>query len=227
MAEIHPSRLLKLKINQIFMIRDRGYDIKEEARVLEMGPAEFITYYTQKARENGVDTLYQALSNTYTNREGSTLLVYYARFGRTSKFLGVDEVKTFFNQINDKGVTSAILISSQALSTKAKDTYTDIPIKHIQHFLDDELFYNVTHHYMVPHHRAMSAEEAKAFLTTNSLQPSKFPILRWEDPVAKWYGFIPGQIIEISRLNLATETLVDDYKSYRVVDEPSLEKKSR
>lgn len=51
MTELHPSRLLKLKKNQIFMVRDRGYDIKEESDVLDMGPTDFINYYTQIARE--------------------------------------------------------------------------------------------------------------------------------------------------------------------------------
>lgn len=153
--------------------------------------------------------------------------MYYARYGRTSKFLGVDEVKNFITQITTEGVSSAILISSQTLSPKAKDIFTEIPLKQLRHFLDSDLFYNVTRHYMVPHHRAMLPEEAKAFLTVNNLRPNQLPILKWENPVAKWYGFFPGQIIEISRINLATETLVDDYKSYRVVDEPSLEKKPR
>lgn len=235
----HLAQLFKLKKNQIFMLRDRGYTIDEnETRLLAATVDEFLRYYEEVARarqlkvdntgerQRAYDHIYQALSHFYQHADGSILLVYYARPTK-SKQLDVEEIKQFTMEVNTRGVPSAMLISRQQLSSKAKDEFSKITIRQLRLFLDEELFYNLTEHYLVPKHRVLSDDEAKDFLTSNRLRTNQLPILKWDDPVSKWYGFIPGQIVEVLRENLAAETLVDEYRSYRFVDEPAIEKPSR
>jgi DNA-directed RNA polymerase subunit H (RpoH/RPB5) len=180
-------------------------------------------------------TFRQMLDNVYSKDDGTTLLVHYAesptRGAKPSK-LGVEPIAEFIRMATNYGVKWAILISEQDISSEAARNLQDIKIIYFQHFFDDELMYNPTKHYMVPRHEALTEDEAREFLRENHLKPSQLPILKYVDPLArptekdrdkvtdpivKYYGFLPGQIIRIYRENFITETLVDSYVIYRHV----------
>ena len=101
------------------------------------------------------------------------------------------------------------------------------------HFLMSELMANPTFHKFVPTHRLMSEEEKKAYLVENKMREKDLPRERYvepllknsettanerkSDPIVKYYGFRPGQLIEISRSNIFTPILVPDTLFYRLV----------
>jgi DNA-directed RNA polymerase I, II, and III subunit RPABC1 len=180
-------------------------------------------------------TFRQMLNRVYAKDDGTRLLVHYAesppRSNRPSK-LGVEPIGEFIRLATDSGVQWAILISEQDISSEAARNLQDIKIIYFQHFFDEELMYNPTKHFMVPRHEALTETDARAFLRDNNLKPSQLPILKYVDPLArptekdkdkvtdpivKYYGLLPGQIVRIHRENFVTETLVDSYIIYRQV----------
>lgn len=180
-------------------------------------------------------TFRQMLNNVYMKDDGTRLLVHYAegpaRSNKPSK-LGVEPIGQFIQMATESGVQWAILISEQDISSEAARNLQDIKIIYFQHFFDEELMYNPTRHFMVPKHEALTENAAREFLRDNSLRPSNLPILKYVDPLArptekdkdkvtdpivKYYGFLPGQIVRINRENFVTETLVDSYIIYRQV----------
>jgi DNA-directed RNA polymerase subunit H (RpoH/RPB5) len=63
----------------------------------------------------------------------------------------------------------------------------------IELFESRQLRYNITKHELVPKHIRLSDEEALPF------KKEKYPILKHDDPVAKFYGFEKNNIIKIIR----------------------------
>lgn len=180
-------------------------------------------------------TFREVLDNLYQKEDGTLLLVHYAespaKTGKVSR-LGVEPIGEFIKMATDNGVQWAILISEQDISSEAAKNLQKISAIHFQHFFDEELMYNPTKHYLVPKHEVLSPEETSDFLKRNNLKLSQLPIIKFIDPIGKplekdkekkidpivkYYGFLPGQIVRIYRENFITETLVDSYITYRLV----------
>ena len=83
-------------------------------------------------------------------------------------------------------------------------------------FLENEMTYDPTEHYFTPEHRVLKLEEQRDFLKRNNLSIEQLPIILTSDMLVRYYGFLPGQIIEINRTNLY-DTIVTNSLSYRAV----------
>lgn len=253
--DINPNtaaQLFKIKLHQLEMIRDRGYDISSEEPLFTYTLEDFIRIYSEileqrndeireantKAghrRHKRLLTFREVLDNFYQKDDGTLIYVHYAesppKIGKVSR-LGVEPIGEFIKEASDKGVQWAILISEQDISPDAGKNMRKISAINFQHFFDKELMYNPTKHYLVPKHEVLSDEERRKFLEENKLKATQLPILKYInsigmpsekdkvkviDPIVKYYGFLPGQIVKITRENFITETLVDSYVTYRTV----------
>ena len=58
---------------------------------------------------------------------------------------------------------------------------------------------SILEHFLVPKHRVLSPEEAKAVLEKYRVKPHQLPYILASDPVVKAIGAKPGDIIEIIR----------------------------
>lgn len=102
----------------------------------------------------------------------------------------------------------------------------------VQFFFDDQLIYNPTEHYLVPKHIALTPEEQKDYYERSHTRPNQMAILRYVDiasrlvekdqkykidPIVAWYGWRPGQVVKIERVNFITETLVERSVTFRRV----------
>jgi DNA-directed RNA polymerase subunit H (RpoH/RPB5) len=215
------SRLLKVKRHQIEMIRDRGYDVTEELGLLEVSERDFYQHYGTHAEQNGV-SLRSLMSRLYEKPgQEDKVLVFYVE-PPSGKQIGIDTIKDLISLLRHYQCNNGIIIGEAPPSTQALEELRKVPLLHVQIFNDNELMYNPTKHYLVPKHRALSEEEAKVFLEENKLYITRMPSLlvntgKMVDPIAKWYDFRPGQIIEITRENSAFETDVTIEIAYRAV----------
>lgn len=66
-------------------------------------------------------------------------------------------------------------------------------------FQEKELCYNITHHCLYVPHRALNDEEEKLVLQKFKTDKDKFPRLLRTDPIARYFGFKIGQLIQINR----------------------------
>lgn len=233
------ANLLKVKKTQIEMIRDRGGVISDNEKNL-------LTYESDiEEHVNGFINIYQgfvaaqkipfrrALNYIYELPDGSRILVYYASPEAGTSKLGVGPLKEVLGEAKKiEKLRTLVIVTDVDLSPDAYKAILDIKTYNIQHFFDANLKYNPTKHIFVPKHRALSDEDARDFLTRNSLKPGQLPILKYVDPITRmtdkdrkrqtdpivsYYDFRPGQIIEIQRVNFITETLVIKQTVYRVV----------
>jgi DNA-directed RNA polymerase I, II, and III subunit RPABC1 len=76
----------------------------------------------------------------------------------------------------------------------------------IEYFEEQELMFNITEHVLVPKHRKLSESEKEKFFSKHG---KNIQIMLKIDPVARFYLFEPGDVIEIIRR--------DNVIAYRIV----------
>ncbi|XP_041448647.1 DNA-directed RNA polymerases I, II, and III subunit RPABC1-like isoform X2 [Drosophila obscura] len=133
--------------------------------------------------------------------------------------IGVATVNSFTNRMRDENIRHAIIVSQAGLTTAAKRALLALKNSDnfdVEQFLEIELMVNITQHDLVPEHVLLTDAEKQALFAKYNLKPELMMILLTTDPVARYYGFKPGQVVKIIRLS---ET-AGRSASYRVVRKP-------
>lgn len=76
------------------------------------------------------------------------------------------------------------------------------PIFHLDLFKESSLLVDITEHFLVPPHIALSEQETKDLLERLSIPADKLPKISVDDPICHYYGFKQGQVIKIIRNSL-------------------------
>ena len=227
--------ILKVKRTQLEMMRDRGYDISKEERVLDedFNLADFIKFYDLNIiEEHNYSNL---LSEIYTNKNNPQMnyAVVYSII-KTKSLLPVTEVEYFSKQLNEHNCFGGMIISTNMASSSANGKLAIlITKKKIQHYIVNELVYNPTKHFLVPKHHVLTHEEKQNLLkNNNNMNISQLPIIRvknlhltdcWSkevaphgscgDPIAKYYAMEVDQIVQVTRENMQ-RMIVTGKRSY-------------
>ena len=219
MSEIDESaveKLFTIKRNQLKMVRRRGYNIqKEEENILSTDLKSFLDVYVPFAKQQK-KSLRKILSRSYTNDEGDKLMVFYADVPRTTKQLGVEDFGDAIRTADKYKAKNLVLITPVDLSSAVNKKIQELESYNIYVFLENEMTYDPTEHYFTPEHKALGVKEQREFLKRNDLSIEQLPIILTSDMMVRYYGFRPGQIIEINRTNLY-DTIVQNSLSYRAV----------
>jgi DNA-directed RNA polymerase I, II, and III subunit RPABC1 len=101
--------------------------------------------------------------------------------------------------IHNGSPTSAV---NEAIK-KSRDM--DPPIV-VELFDQDDLQYNITKHYLVPEHIALSDTDRKAFVKEYG---TLIPYISKSDPISRFYGYNSGDVIMVKR--------DDNVVGYRIV----------
>lgn len=84
-----------------------------------------------------------------------------------------------------------------------------------EYFIYSDLYINPTVHAYVPRHIFLSdAEKQETFKNVSVLN---FSIIKKTDPMVRWYGALPGQVVRIERKNFIVDTMIDESYYYRIV----------
>lgn len=137
----------------------------------------------------------------------------HVEFCADQQGVGTKQVRAFNHFIDEQNYHTGIFISQQAISPSALRLLTGVPGRFCEHFQEQELLVNITHHELVPKHVLLSAEEKKRLLQRYRLKESQLPRIQSGDPVAKYLGLRRGQVVKIIR---RSET-AGRYASYRWV----------
>ena len=102
----------------------------------------------------------------------------------------------------------AILLCPNGLTpfaTKELASTEEEPLR-CEIFRKSELTFNITHHHLVPKHRAMTNIEKKKIMSTMNCKLNSFPKIKETDPIIKYLGLVSGSMVEISRVLGSMET---------------------
>jgi DNA-directed RNA polymerase subunit H (RpoH/RPB5) len=218
--------LYKVKLNQVRMIRDRGYDIEDEANLLTYSFDNFKEVYSAFIRDNGM-TIRQALGGFYSyppeyqGENTGPIWVAYLEIPEGSH-VGKEQIIPIIETAIDPSysmVKKILLITSVELSPLARTALGELSTHRIEVFHTIDLSYVPIDNYLVPKHVLMTpADKEKTF---KGKDISKIPLISVEDPIARYYGAVPGQVFRIYRRDLTGTSLVTESIFYRlVVDRP-------
>lgn len=229
----HMQSLFDIKKTQLELVMDRGYYLPaEEAPILSMNLKEFITYVKDLADPErtgtvGLSKARASLARIYTNAppesdtpHTKTMLVYYGgKTNSSQKLISADVIRAFIGKTQTYRVTEAILIVDSPISSTGNEDLSALRQTQWDVFYDDELAYNPSRHVDVPLHVRLPPEEAVAVMAAMRVKPSQILIMRKSDPIAKYYGWVPGDLIRITRSDIGVSVLAPITIAYRIVTE--------
>tara|TARA_B100000242_G_C43038582_1_gene484329 strand:- start:1083 stop:1769 length:687 start_codon:yes stop_codon:yes gene_type:complete len=76
--------------------------------------------------------------------------------------------------------------------------------KFVQFFGLENLMFNISKHEFVPKHTIMKSNEVREILNFYNTKVEFLPVIKREDPMAKYIGLRPGQIVKINSYNATT-----------------------
>ena len=115
------------------------------------------------------------------------------------------DVKHSILVVPDVGITP---IAKKAISTAWHANKDRVEI-----FTESELMIDITEHELVPEHRVLTDAEKDELLARYKLKEEQLPRIKTVDPVARYFGMLPGQVCRIVR---PSET-AGMYVTYRLV----------
>jgi DNA-directed RNA polymerase subunit H (RpoH/RPB5) len=125
-----------------------------------------------------------------------TVLVIY--FKEAS--IGIETIRTLNRYIQLVSATHVLCVCHGKFNSMAlrvlKNENTNIRLQTIQVM---QLGHIPTQHVYNPFLKSLSKQEADQFYEDNHLRPEQIPIYFHDDPLVEWYGFLPGELIEIKR----------------------------
>lgn len=116
-----------------------------------------------------------------------------------------------------QGVNTVILVTPNKLNPACKALLRSIKLN-FEHFLVEELQFNITKHVLVPKHKIIPKEEERDILAGLKCEKMNLPTILTTDPVSRFYGAKVGDVFEITRNSQTTGKAI----YYRAVREPGL-----
>ncbi|KAI5285118.1 DNA-directed RNA polymerases II 24 kDa polypeptide (RNA polymerase II subunit 5) [Ascosphaera aggregata] len=206
------------------LLADRGYEVTEEETIITL--EEFRHRYSDglgfpdrtkmriSARPSqSMIEKYTPLPTPARPNPAPECGTIYVEFCSETASVGAKHVRAFNHLVDEQNFHSGIFITSCSISPASARLLNSIPGRFCEHFQEQELLVNITHHELVPKHILLSAEEKKRLLERYRLKESQLPRIQAADPVAKYLGLRRGQVVKIIR---KSET-AGRYASYRWV----------
>lgn len=193
--------LWKARNTVIEMLRDRGYLSSN----IEMDYAGFIAQYPAAQSDPTV-------LNFVATKELS-IAVHFTSEDKLSK----KSLDTLASNYSLQGVESVILITFNKLNPACKALIKSIKMN-FEHFLIEELQFNITKHCLVPKHKVMTVSEQDELFRSIKCDKSNLPSILTTDPVCRYFGAKVGDVFEITRNSQTTGTAL----YYRAVRYPGL-----
>lgn len=234
------ENIMKVKINQLHMMKLRGYDVDDESILLEdsIGLVKFMTFYDLQVTRSYEYS--EHLSKFYINKtSGKPFYIYYAlaTYGSEKCYIPQADIQIFLDKISTKrNCSGGIIISPKFASNNANTMLQSSSVSmcyNIQHFITDELMYNPLNHVLVPEHVIMTKEQKDRFYKENkTCKPSMMPIIKIKnlhvtsknkkersgDIISKWLGVKHDDLIMIYRENMVGSGMTDRYVVFRRVE---------
>lgn len=126
-------------------------------------------------------------------------------FNLSPKF-DTKSMKEIITIMNELEVIHSLVIYQDSITPATKSTLSQTSDIIIELFAQEDLQYNITKHYLQPKFECLTDEQAEIF---KKKYGTKFPVLRADRPISRFYNYQKGNVIRITRNN--------GYISYRIV----------
>ncbi|KAL0224194.1 hypothetical protein P9112_003584 [Eukaryota sp. TZLM1-RC] len=180
------SRLFRVRKTVLQMLNDRGYRVLPED--LEESIEDFRSKFGDTPSREGLTLLH---SHSVTN---SQIFVFFP----TDDKLGQKAVREYVNKMKGESVEHGIFVVKEGLTPSAKSSLSTQGVR-LEAFTEGQLLVNITEHELVPQHIPLSKEEKGTLLQRYKLKENQLPRILIDDPVARHFGLIRGDVVKIIR----------------------------
>ena len=125
--------------------------------------------------------------------DGSQICAFIPKL--MTKF-NVECIQQYISMLKKMDIYHCVIIYKDSATPIAKKVVEDSCEILIELFNEEEMQYNITKHNLVPLHKLKYKKNSK-----ECIEFSKYPVILKTDPVARFYGFKKGDVIEITRPN--------------------------
>lgn len=224
--------------NVIVMMQKRGFDTTIYDDVLTATLEDFEDVFTNAILDNPTRlrrkliernrTSIRSMCSTvfdHATRPNERCIVFFVETSADSKSIACSELTIFADvYISErlpptKGPTTGIIVTATKLSSPSALRLAELqtsPTMFIQHFMDDELLYNPTECIWGSPCSILSTGETKKFLQKHKILPKQMPRITIDDPIAKYYGVKPNQLVILERYTFIPETIMKNEIFYRL-----------
>lgn len=130
---------------------------------------------------------------------GKRILVYHVPDPKMS-VKNIKTIKTNLDKMDVDTLSSIIVIYKYAITTFAKQFISsDVNNIFVQVFSEKELAFNITKHEYVPKHTPLTSDEKHEIVKRFHTKSRHFPQILSTDPVCRYFGLIPGDMVRIDR----------------------------
>jgi len=200
---------LNLKQNQIKMIKARGYDTSSEDWILDdnITGKKFRRNLLKKYKDDYPSDypIRKLMYSEYKKPNTKPLFVYFIGL-EGGKQIKVESVRPFISKMTEEDKNGLLIIDS-ILSPEASKCLNYVTESKYQIFKEEELSFDLISSMMVPKHEIV--EDASKLKLKYGISSKGLPIIPSSDAVARYYHFMPGQLICIT-----TETDADLINNY-------------
>lgn len=134
--------------------------------------------------------------------DGNQMIVFFT----DSNKLNVKNIQVYISLMNDLQIFHAIIVYKDGVTSFTKKAIEQSLEMKFELFAEEDLQYNITKHRFQPKFEKLKLEDASELKKKYGIN---FPIMRKDDPIAKFYNYQKGDIIKIIRNS--------NYTSYRIV----------
>ena len=120
-----------------------------------------------------------------------------AFFYKNPKF-SVKDIQSYIGVMNELGIYHAVIIYKDNITAFTKKVVLQSQEMEFELFSQDDLQYNITKHVLQPKFERLSEKEAEEFKKSYGI---KFPVLRRDDPISRFYNYKRGDVIRVKRKN--------------------------
>ena len=118
------------------------------------------------------------------------IVVYINMFPKLNK----DAMCKYMKMMNENGINHGIILYSEGVTSTTSKTIEQTLNTVIEIFSIDELQFNITQHVLQP-----SFDKIVNPTVFKKKYGTKFPIMKHTDPIARFYRYIKGDIIQITQ----------------------------
>jgi len=205
-AKFCPDLLKRVQQHLAEMLEDRGYDTRALRELAEMDDEAFREMLSP-TNEETLSKLYLIIPHKVMQSEAiSIVYCMLSHFGT-----GLRAPIVFLEQHPD---SKHVIIVSEHYNRLQLSKMMELgqTFGRIEVFELSELLVNPTKYHLVPRHELVPEEQRDALLMQLRATEAQLPRIAQSDPIARWMGLLPGQIVRIHRKS----SVAGDYLMYRI-----------
>ena len=190
------QRLWRLNRTLLQKLKDTGYDVSADEDASAASLSAFEAAFPSRDKLERV--FYPRAGTLAADRTPGGILLFFSELEEGKRQIGVDDIRRLHDKMETLKVKLALFSANGPLSPKAKQELrkTQAPdLARVVVLEDKEIMFNVSRHKRVPRHYLLTPTEAKKWLDATKLKRSQIPRMFSDEPQAKYFDALPGDLI--------------------------------